>query len=109
MKNTEWTDSFINFYNWAIENGYDDTLTIDRINNNKGYYPDNCRWVNSEVQANNRRSNRFITYCGDRHTLAEWSRILDVQYSHLQHNIDKNDISDFAEYFGKIDPYWFKE
>ena len=43
----EWDgkDGFLNFYNWSIKNGYDDSLTIDRINSNKDYNPDNCRWV----------------------------------------------------------------
>lgn len=53
----EWHD-FNNFYNWAISNGYLDSLTIDRINNDKGYEPTNCRWATYKEQNNNKRNNR---------------------------------------------------
>lgn len=50
----EWLENFNNFYNWAIANGYKEGLSIDRINTLKNYSPDNCRWVNSQVQAMNK-------------------------------------------------------
>lgn len=51
----EWRDSFEKFMKWALANGYQDNLTIDRINVNGNYEPQNCRWVTMTVQNNNRR------------------------------------------------------
>jgi len=50
----EWKNDFIKFYNWAVENGYNDNLTIERINNNKGYSPDNCKWETMLEQCHNK-------------------------------------------------------
>lgn len=70
----EWKDNKIDFFKWAIANGYNDNLTIDRIDNEGNYEPLNCRWVNNIFQQNHKRNNKLITYNGETHTQAEWSR-----------------------------------
>lgn len=63
----EWETDFISFYEWSIKNGYVEGLTIDRIDNNKGYCPENCRWTTKCVQSNNRRNN-VVVFNGTEHT-----------------------------------------
>ena len=84
----EWL-SFENFYHWSINNGYSDELTIDRIDNNLGYTPLNCRWATNAQQANNRRSNRVIECNGECHTLQEWGNITGVSPNTIRMRIDK--------------------
>lgn len=70
----EWLRDFMNFYNWAIHNGYKYNLTLDRINNNGNYEPSNCRWATVMVQANNRRSTINITYKNKTQSIAMWAK-----------------------------------
>jgi hypothetical protein len=74
----EWLDDFMNFYNWAMENGYSDDLSIDRIDPNGIYCPENCRWANAKKQANNTRSTIFLTYKGETKPASEWSEITGI-------------------------------
>ena len=69
---------FENFREWASTHGYQDDLSIDRIENEKNYSPDNCRWVSNKTQQNNRRVNVILTYKGEKHTMAEWSDIIGI-------------------------------
>lgn len=61
----EWKDGFYNFMMWAKKNGYNDNLSIDRINNNEGYSPSNCRWATNVEQANNKRNNIIVSFAND--------------------------------------------
>ena len=75
----EWLNSFESFYNWAINNGYSKGLSIDRINVNGSYEPNNCRWVTWNQQQNNKRTNHYLEYNGQKHTISEWARITGIK------------------------------
>ena len=85
----EWLNDFMNFYTWSMKNGYQDNLTIDRINNDGDYEPSNCRWATTKQQANNRRTNKFIEYNGETHTISEWSDILNIPKHKMYKQIKK--------------------
>ena len=76
----EWKH-FEPFMEWALANGYNDSLTIDRIDSNGNYCPENCRWADKYKQANNKRNNCKITLNNETHTVAEWSRITNLPYN----------------------------
>lgn len=73
-----WKDSFEAFKDWAMANGYSDNLSIDRIDNYKGYSPDNCRWVDFLTQENNRRNTRYCVYQGERFPAMMLARRLNL-------------------------------
>jgi len=85
----EWRENFESFEKWALQNGYRKGLEIDRIDNEKGYYPQNCRWTIKKVQANNRRSNRIIEYQGKKRTMKEWAEITRINYATLKYRLSK--------------------
>lgn len=83
----EW-DDFAVFREWAYSSGYDDSAprgscTLDRINVDDGYYPENCRWVSMREQSRNKRDTCFYELNGERHSLMEWSEITGIKYSTL--------------------------
>ena len=75
------------FKKWALENGYQDNLTIDRIDPNGNYEPSNCRWVTMKVQSNNLRNNVRLTYKGRTQTIHEWCEELNLNYDRIRDRI----------------------
>ena len=72
----EWRNDSKAFLNWAYSNGYEKGLSLDRIDNDKGYSPTNCRWTDCKTQNNNQRTNYRITVNGETHTMAEWGDLM---------------------------------
>lgn len=89
----EWENDYASFKQWSYNNGYTDntpkyTCTIDRIDNTKGYSPDNCRWANMIEQSNNRSNNHLLTFGGKTHTISEWSRLKGIRKDTLRRRIE---------------------
>ena len=76
----EWKNDVKAFYDWATANGYMDSLTIDRIDNEGNYCPENCRWATVKEQASNRRSNILVTHNGKTQTMKEWANEVGIPY-----------------------------
>lgn len=93
----EWL-SFENFHNWAIKNGYEDNLEIDRIDNDKGYSPDNCRWVSSHFNRMHQRNFRNIEILGITLNISQWCRECNVSKS-TAYKLLKKSNEDFVDYF----------
>lgn len=75
----EWDKSYEAFKEWALNNGYRDDLTIDRIDNSGNYCPENCRWADLYTQANNKSNNHLITYNGKSQNMTQWAREIGVR------------------------------
>lgn len=80
----EW-DEYIPFAKWAFRNGYAESLTLDRIDNNDGYYPENCRWVTMKEQANNKRTNHYVNIGGELMTVTECAERYGVPKSTVRY------------------------
>lgn len=85
----EWRNSSSVFIQWALDNGYNDSLSIDRINPLGHYSPYNCRWVTQKDQCNNKLNNRVIEFNGTRMTAAQWADLFGVKHSLILNRIDK--------------------
>lgn len=85
----EWVSQYQAFKDWSMSHGYNDSLTIDRIDNNGNYCPENCRWVTAKVQANNRSSTKRYDYNGSQYTISELSDMTGVKYHTLLARIER--------------------
>lgn len=85
---SEWENSFESFMNWALSNGYQDNLSIDRIDNDGNYEPSNCRWVGRKIQANNTTTNNYIEYNGITKTLTEWAEETGIKRQAIARRIN---------------------
>lgn len=77
----EWLDDPKVFCRWAIENGWDAGLSIERIDVNGSYEPGNCKWANNKEQARNQRRNKMVTLNGVTRCIAEWAEVLSLDSS----------------------------
>ena len=103
----EWNDDFQKFYDWSVKNGYDENAghgisTLDRIDNNKNYSPDNCRWVNMEAQSNNRRDNILLEFDGDVGTISYWSKKTGINRNTIYLRYKRHNSIERILYKGKL-------
>lgn len=109
----EWLDDFLNFYNWSIDNGYSDDLSIDRIDVNGNYEPSNCRWVPDKEQVRNQRRTIYFNLFGMKKPLSEWCEYAEIKnarayqrYKNGNNPFDESEIRKIREkleYGGKCD------
>lgn len=84
----EWKNSFENFYQWAIANGYTEGLSIERKNVNGNYEPSNCAWITKEAQYLNRTDSHKITAFGKTQTIKEWADETGIKYDTIERRIN---------------------
>ena len=77
------------FCKWAMSNGYKDGLSIDRIDNSKGYAPENCRWATPQEQTDNRGCVRYVSFNGKTQTIKKWAEETGIPYDRLSWRIRK--------------------
>ncbi|MBW7573895.1 hypothetical protein [Caproiciproducens faecalis] len=85
----DWKNSYSSFKSWALQNGFMPGLTIDRIDVNGNYCPENCRWITQKEQCSNRTSNRILTYNGVSHTVTQWSEIVGISANTIFARLDR--------------------
>ena len=85
----EWRNDRSEFYRWALENGWQEGMSIDRINVDGHYSPSNCRFIPIGRQSSNTSRNRFLCWRGRKQTVSDWARELGIRSSALQHRVDR--------------------
>ena len=85
----EWLNDFEAFHDWSMANGFSDDLSIDRIDNDKGYSPDNCRWVDAKTQIRNRRNTVTYNWKGSEYTLAELGELTGINKMTIKSRLNR--------------------
>lgn len=98
----DWMNNFKSFCDWAIENGYKDGLTIDRIDVNGDYCPENCRFVNNYIQSRNRRNNVFMSMYGKTLCLTDWCKLLKIPKETARYHFYKKDFGYFENKYNNM-------
>ena len=98
----EWKNSYKNFEKWALSNGYTESLTIDRIDGNKGYCPSNCRWADYKTQNRNKSNNININIEGEIKNIKDWCISAGIKYKtvmsyYYRHNKDKSKVAEYIK------------
>ena len=105
----EWESDFVNFYNWAVETGYNDELTIERVDVNGNYEPENCMWIKADEQSKNRRGNIYIELNGKTDTLKGWCDELGFPYKIVHQRMKRRNLDpkeNLKWYMNKSDVKW---
>lgn len=101
----QWLDKkygFLNFVIWAYNNGYNDSLTLDRINSNGNYEPSNCRWITIQKQQQNKRNNRYVIYNNEKICVSEFARRINATSSQVIYRLNNCfTVEDIEEEFNK--------
>ena len=109
----EWKTDFMNFYDWAMSNGYDDKLSIDRINNEGNYEPSNCRWANQKQQIVNSTAAIKCSLGGNIVSLSDIAAILGVSFKRIRRIVymlnNGYDMSELLSLSKKDDSFMFAE
>jgi len=84
----EWLNDRNKFYEWALENGYENNLTLDRIKTEGNYEPNNCRWITHKEQQSNRTNNIFIEVDGEVKTISRWSQEIGIGAGVLKNRVN---------------------
>lgn len=94
----EWIDNPKMFEEWSIQNGYNDDLTIDRIDEDKDYSPDNCRWITGLENTKYKSTTSLINVNGEKHSGKDWARILGLGINIINNYIRKYGVDNTAEF-----------
>lgn len=94
----EWLDDPKRFEEWALKNGYNNSLTIDRIDENKDYSPSNCRWISGVQNTKYKSTTSLITVKGETHTGKDWSKILGLGENRINIYVRKYGIDNTTEF-----------